>query len=93
MKIIKCTFAGFPAVLVFAWRGYDIFTRFHGVIIVIVGDVERPLGHIEQLAARDAAAPVDPCAVGSRKGSVHCKFYFGAEVKVHGNLLLCETIR
>ena len=47
VKVVKGALTIFPAMLVFTWWSYDIFTGLYGVIVVVIGDVQGAVRHIE----------------------------------------------
>jgi hypothetical protein len=83
VKIVKGALTIFPAVLVFTWWSYDIFTGLYGVIVVVIGDVQGAVRHIEQLIAGHISAHVNPVIIRSREGSMHHKFNSGVQIEVH----------
>ena len=92
VKIVKGALTIFPAVLVFTWWSYDIFTGLYGVIVIVIGDVQGAVRHIEQLIAGHISAHVNPVIIRSREGSMHHKFNSGVQIEVHPFISVSHSV-
>ena len=92
VKIVKGALTIFPAVLVFTWWSYDIFTGLYGVIVIVIGDVQSAVRHIEQLIAGHISAHVNPVIIRSREGSMHHKFNSGVQIEVHPFISVSHSV-
>lgn len=76
----------------FTWWSYDIFTGLYGVIVIVIGDVQGAVRHIEQLIAGHISAHVNPVIIRSREGSMHHKFNSGVQIEVHPFISVSHSV-